>query len=230
MEKRKEKLLLSIVNKYIKNAVPVASKMLAGQGGFKVSSATLRNEMADLEDEGYLVQPHTSAGRIPTEKGYEFYLDVMARDATKLMVHEEKKLKAAVCEKEWPEKMLAKTLAESSGEAVILAFGKNDVYYTGLSNLFAKPEFRDQNLIYQIGEVVDHLDEIINDIFEDAGEEIKVLLGKKNPFSENCGTVMSKYYGKSKKFGLIVILGPMRMDYIKSIALVKYAKDLLSKI
>ncbi len=230
MEKRKEQLLLSIVNKYIKDATPVASKMLAGRGGFKISSATLRNEMADLEEEGYLVQPHTSAGRIPTEKGFSFYLANILEKGPALAAKEKKGLARAAQAKDFPEKNLAKALAELTDQAVILAFGKNDVYYTGLSNLFAKPEFQDQNLIYRIGEVVDHLDEIINDIFEDAEGEVKVLLGRKNPFSEACGAVVSKYRGKNKKVGLVAVLGPMRMNYEKNIALVREVKNLLNKI
>lgn len=229
MEKRKEKLLLSIVNEYIKKAAPVASKMLAGRGSFKVSSATVRNEMADLERAGYICQPHTSAGRIPTEAGYNFYLANLP-DPIKIAPKEGKELSQATREKDFPEKAVAKTLAELSGEAVILAFGPKDVYYTGLSNLFAKPEFHDQDLVYRIGEVVDHLDEIINEIFEETKDEIKVLIGKKNPFSENCGAVVSRYRGKNKKTGLVAVLGPIRMDYGRNIALIKYAKELLNKM
>ena len=183
MEKRKEKLLLSIISEYIKNAAPVASKMLAGRGGFKLSSATLRNEMAELEEEGMIFQPHTSAGRIPTEAGFNFYLANLPEGKLEVAGKEKKELERAARADEFPEKSLAKVLAELSEEAVILAFGKNDVYYTGLSNLFAKPEFHDQDLVYRIGEVVDHLDEIINEIFEETKGEIKILIGKKNPFS-----------------------------------------------
>ncbi|MFA5128458.1 MAG: hypothetical protein WC445_00670 [Patescibacteria group bacterium] len=230
MEKRKEKLLLSVIHEYIKKATPVASKMLAGRGGFKISSATLRNEMADLEEEGYLVQPHTSAGRIPTEAGFNFYLANLPEGKLEAAGKEKKELERAARATEFPEKNLAKVLAELSKEAVILAFGKNDVYYTGLSNLFAKPEFHDQDLVYRIGEVVDHLDEIISEIFEETKEEIKVLIGKKNPFSADCGAVVSRYCGKNKKVGLVAVLGPIRMDYGKNIALVREVKDLLNKI
>jgi transcriptional regulator of heat shock response len=261
MEKRKEKLLFSIIDQYIKNATPVASKMLAGRGSFKVSSATLRNEMAALEESGYLVQPHTSAGRIPTEKGFEFYLTQLEKSPSTspfqkgggIGAKERKDLAQAARAVENKEKNLAKVLAELSEEAVILAFGKNNVYYTGLSNLFAKPEFQDQNLIYRIGEVVDHLDEIISEIFDDEkslsnpslilplkkGEKlekgrgvdgVQVLVGRKNPFSDACGAVVSKYRGKNKKVGLVAVLGPMRMDYEKNIALVREVKELLNKI
>ena len=221
---------MSVIAEYIKKATPVASKMLAGRGGFKISSATLRNEMADLEEEGYLVQPHTSAGRIPTEAGFNFYLANLPEGKLEAAGKEKKELERAAWATEFPEKNLAKALAELTDEAVILAFGKNDVYYTGLSNLFAKPEFHDQDLVYRIGEVVDHLDEIINEIFEETKEEIKVLIGKKNPFSADCGAVVSRYRGKNKKVGLVAVLGPMRMDYGKNIALIREVKDLLNKI
>lgn len=246
MEKRKEKLLLSVIHEYIKKATPVASKMLAGRGGFKISSATLRNEMADLEEEGYLVQPHTSAGRIPTEAGFNFYLANLPEKNLEIAGKEKKELERAARADEFPEKSLAKVLAELSEEAVILAFGKNDVYYTGLSNLFSKPEFQDQNLIYSISEVVDHLDEIINEIFDDAKSppnspfekgrgiggfgDVQVLVGRENPFSDACGAVVSKYRGKNKKTGLVAVLGPTRMDYGKNIALIREVKDLLGKI
>lgn len=221
---------MSVIHEYIKKATPVASKMLAGRGGFKISSATLRNEMADLEEEGYLVQPHTSAGRIPTEAGFAFYLANLPEEKLEVAGKEKKELERAARADKFPEKSLAKVLAELTDEAVILAFEKNDVYYTGLSNLFSKPEFHDQDLIQRIGEVVDHLDEIINEIFEETKEEIKILIGKKNPFSEDCGAVVSKYRGKNKKVGLVAVLGPTRMDYGKNIALVREVKDLLNKI
>jgi transcriptional regulator of heat shock response len=186
--------------------------------------------MAELEEEGMIFQPHTSAGRIPTEAGFNFYLANLPEGKLEVAGKEKKELERAARADEFPEKSLAKVLAELSEEAVILAFGKNDVYYTGLSNLFAKPEFHDQDLIYRIGEVVDHLDEIINEIFEETKEEIKILIGKKNPFSETCGAVVSRYCGKNKKAGLVAILGPIRMDYGKNIALVREVKDLLNKI
>lgn len=221
---------MSVIHEYIKKATPVASKMLVGRGGFKISSATLRNEMADLEEEGYLTQPHTSAGRIPTEAGFNFYLANLPEEKLEVSGKEKKELERAARAEEFPEKSLAKVLAEFSEEAVILAFGKNDVYYTGLSHLFSKPEFHDQNLVYRIGEVVDHLDEIINEIFEETKEEIKVLIGKKNPFSADCGAVVSRYRGKNKKAGLVAVLGPIRMDYGKNIALIREVKNLLNKI
>ena len=76
MDSRKENLISIIVEEYAKTALPVGSKFLVQSHSFNVGSATIRNEMAELENLGYITHPHTSAGRIPTEKGYQFYIIV----------------------------------------------------------------------------------------------------------------------------------------------------------
>jgi heat-inducible transcriptional repressor len=78
LDDRKTAILSAVVQEYIAMALPVGSTHIADAPGVRVSSATVRNEMAVLEQEGYLVQPHTSAGRIPTDKGYRFFVDHLA--------------------------------------------------------------------------------------------------------------------------------------------------------
>src|SRR5215831_13916407 len=78
LDDRKTAILRAVVQEYITTAQPVGSGHVAAAPGVNVSSATVRNEMAVLEQEGYLVQPHTSAGRIPTDKGYRFFVDHLA--------------------------------------------------------------------------------------------------------------------------------------------------------
>ena len=75
MNERKQKILHSIIDEYIKSAEPIGSRHVAKNLDIGLSSATIRNEMADLEDMGYLEQPHTSAGRVPSDKGYRLYVD-----------------------------------------------------------------------------------------------------------------------------------------------------------
>ena len=75
LNERKKKILHSIINEYIKSAEPIGSRHIAKNLDIGLSSATIRNEMADLEEMGYLEQPHTSAGRIPSDKGYRLYVD-----------------------------------------------------------------------------------------------------------------------------------------------------------
>ena len=77
IEERKKKILKAIIQEHIFTAKPIGSRTLAKSYDFDVSSATIRNEMADLEDMGYIKQPHTSAGRIPSDKGYRYYVDVL---------------------------------------------------------------------------------------------------------------------------------------------------------
>jgi heat-inducible transcriptional repressor len=79
LDERKAAILRAVVEEYIETAQPVGSSHVAQIPDFRVSSATVRNEMAVLERDGYLVQPHTSAGRIPTDKGYRYFVDSLAR-------------------------------------------------------------------------------------------------------------------------------------------------------
>ena len=79
LTERRERLLRFIVDEYVRTAQPVASNSVVQRTGLPVSSATIRNEMARLEDEGYIVQPHTSAGRMPTDKGYRYYVEALMR-------------------------------------------------------------------------------------------------------------------------------------------------------
>ncbi|MCR4962648.1 MAG: heat-inducible transcriptional repressor HrcA [Firmicutes bacterium] len=81
MDERKKRVLNAIIEDYIANAEPVGSRAVAKKYGLGVSPATIRNEMSDLEEEGYIEQPHTSAGRVPSDKGYRFYVDNLMEKA-----------------------------------------------------------------------------------------------------------------------------------------------------
>ncbi len=80
MGERKKKILSSVVTEYITSAEPVGSRNIANKYNLGLSSATIRNEMADLEDMGYLEQPHTSAGRVPSDKGYRLYVNELMNE------------------------------------------------------------------------------------------------------------------------------------------------------
>lgn len=222
---RKDILLEQIINEYIKTGTPVGSAYLAGKNGLKVSSATIRNEMVLLEKEGYLRQPHTSAGRVPTEKAYKLYLKNLHAKEPK---ESEKKAFDEIVGKlkkdhELLLKNIAKTLALFSGETVILGFGGDDVYCTGISNLFGKPEVRKKKEIYDLSNVVDHLDEVMSKMFDEVSEEPMTYLGRENPFAKDCATVVVKV-GDNEMLG---ILGLTRMDYEKNLGLINYLKEIL---
>ena len=80
LDERKLKILKAIVRNYLETGEPVGSRTISKYTDLNLSSATIRNEMSDLEDMGYILQPHTSAGRIPSDKGYRTYVDDMMRE------------------------------------------------------------------------------------------------------------------------------------------------------
>ena len=80
LDKRKKEILQAVIDEYINTAEPVSSGTLVKKYGLDYSSATVRNELAELESTGYLDKPHTSAGRIPSEKGYRFYVDELIKE------------------------------------------------------------------------------------------------------------------------------------------------------
>ena len=80
LDLRKKTILISIIRNYLETGEPVGSRTISKYADINLSSATIRNEMSDLEELGFIIQPHTSAGRIPTDKGYRFYVDLMMQE------------------------------------------------------------------------------------------------------------------------------------------------------
>ena len=227
MDKRKELILKTIIKEHIKTAQQVGSEGLVDKYDLYISSATVRSEMAELEEAGFIVQPHTSAGRIPTEKAYNFYLQNLSEK--KLNDSEAKIFEKLLAEKDEENfKQAAKAMAKACDCAVFWAFHKHNLYYTGISNLLHQPEFSETGLIYDISEVIDRVDEIIGQIFNDLKFGPQIMLGSKNPFSQHCSAVITKYQ-LDDNIGLIGILGPTRMNYEKNLALVKFINSLLTE-
>lgn len=220
MTERKELILNTILHEHIRTAEPVSSGLLVDKYKLDISPATVRNEMAELEEMGYIRQPHTSAGRIPTEKAYEHYISKMKEKKPKET--EMKIIGEALADKEELDlKQTAKVIAGLTEQGVFWAFHKHNVFYTGVSNMFLQPEFREANNIYDISVIIDRLDEIINQTFDDINSGLTIKVGSQNPFSQFCGAVMMKYK-RADRTGLFGILGPMRMDYERLAGLVGY--------
>lgn len=231
MDERKNKLLKSIIDEYVDSAEPIGSSLIVEKYELKVSPATIRNEMMELEKDGYIYQPHTSAGRIPTEKGYKYYVDNFLK---KRVISQSVKnnLMALLGQKDLSEEMkiknIAKTLAQDSNEAVIAAFEAMNIYYTGISNLFSQPEFYEHRLVCNISEVIDSMDKVIYQCYNKIESKENILIGRENPFSNVCSSVMAKFNFANKNI-LICILGPMRMDYNKNLGLVEYVREMLNR-
>ena len=227
LSQRKQKLLQYVIEQFVQTAEPIGSKFLAENSDLGVSGATLRNEMRDLEQAGYLTHPHTSAGRIPTEAGYRYYIDhlmqpsVLSRKTQALLSRERDKYEDTLRQV----KAIAKYLAEYGGSAVIVAFDRDRIYYTGISHLFAQPEFRDFAQTMSVSSMFDQCEDRIGDLYDliENVQTPQVVLGQNNPLGQACGAVIIPF----RDHGLFTILGPMRMDYARVTGVLSYVQTLL---
>ncbi|MDD5567277.1 MAG: hypothetical protein PHH01_03730 [Patescibacteria group bacterium] len=232
MTEREKQLLLAIITEHIRHSRPVGSKVIVEKYLKDISSATIRNDMIELERVGLIEQPHTSAGRIPTTKAYEYYVANFLPER-ELDKTEQQKLQRILSAHRGQYGLvireLAKAVADLSSVAVIVGFAPRDSYYTGLSNLFRQPEFAEIDLIQNFSQIVDHLDEVMEEIFPRIRPRVEILLGKHNPFGQTCGVLLTKYGGGKIPAGMFGILGPIRMPYERHRALLEYTRNLLSK-
>lgn len=229
LEDRQKQLLNLVVENHIVTAEPVGSKFLIGSAGLDLSEATVRNELRALENDGYLMHPHTSAGRIPTEAGYRFYLNSIDFSKTKTPKKDRDLLHSSVenhTEYEKAIKNLAKELAERSGLCVIFAFSPNKVYYTGLANLFNQPEFSEFKLIANVSSMFDRCEECLDKFYDCVDGDLKYYIGQEHPFGYSLSTIAFRVGENS----LLSLLGPIRMDYSKNWGLMKEVKEIFKSI
>lgn len=212
MDERHGKLLKSIIDIYTKTALPVGSSSLAGSKGFGVSPATIRNDMAELERAGYIFQPHTSAGRVPTASGYKYYIDNLME--VKAVQSAEAKAIRELYQNDL--KQLAKLLADKTNLATIVGFAPNDLYFTGLFNLFSQPEFEDHRMVLSMSQVVDSMERAIADIYHSISGP-QILFGNESHLGDNCSLVVTSFNAPTSR--LLAVLGPVRMDYSRVLGL-----------
>jgi len=218
----KEKLLKDIIEEYINSATPVGSSYLVKKKKLDCCPATVRNAMMDLEKDGFLFQPHISAGRIPTFEAYKFYvdsLDLKQQLSTSIIKKLDSLLKKfKIKDLEQKSKFLGKMIAEITNGAVLLAFSKNNYYITGFSNILSQPEFIEMNRLHNLSLALDNLENVIENIF-DKVKDTEVFIGPDNVFSEYLSAITSPF-----SQGIISILGPTRMNYKRNLGLINYFK------
>lgn len=242
MKKRQEKILKCIVREYTRKARPISSKTLSEKYKFRLSPASLRSEMVKLTDAGYLSQPHTSAGRVPTEQAYRFFVNKFCKP--KLSLEIEKELKEIFLGRKQEEEILremGKFIATVSRNVSIL-FQKEDFFWQGLSYLLSQPEFYNIDEVIEVIESFEQLHEAIREEILDIEEGIKIYFPSGVTITWIDDKVDSfekeKFLFKDEDLSLILgglgtgfigILGPTRMDYEKNIALIKKARELLTQ-
>jgi len=216
LDQRKEALLETLVREYVKTAEPVGSFHLAEKAGLELSAATVRNELAELEEMGYLAQPHTSAGRIPTENAYRYFVEHLAHH--RQTANRAENSLSDVFGARAEAIAAAKALAAKTHECVFVSFGRDDVYVTGLTNLFAKPELIERDIAVSLSAALDQLDEMVSGL--ESGTGARLLIGEENPLNSNCATV----YLAPTSGRRVGVLGLMRMDYEKVLNLLDSIK------
>jgi len=235
MNTRQEKILSAIIDIYTRTALPVGSQALLKEYNFDVSSATLRSDMAILEEEGYLYQPHISAGRIPTDKGYRKYVKEMMGEKT-LTKKEQEQLQTELLTLKAKHLRLGRTTARllsalSGNLAVSGIVDKDEFYDFGMKEIIEKPEFQEIDELCRLVETLDSLDEKVDGIMLKLKDgETQIFIGNENPIRgiDSCSMVVAPYQNKQGERGMLAIIGPKRMDYAKNKSLIEYMKKLLS--
>jgi transcriptional regulator of heat shock response len=231
---RQQKILSAIIKEYTETAIPVGSKILVDKYHFKVSTATLRNDMAEMEQEGILHQPHISSGRIPTDKGYRYFVEKIMPNK-ELPLEEQKRLQGELLKLKAKNTRLSRTTAKllssfSGNLAISGILGKDELSDFGMKELLDEPEFQEMDDICQLAEALDYIDEKFDQIVKDLKiNETKIFIGEENPIKEisNCSMIVSPYKTKSGEKGLLALIGPKRMKYAKNKSLIEYMKKLL---
>jgi transcriptional regulator of heat shock response len=229
MNQRQGQLLKHIVEEYITTASPVGSPVIAEKYFPDLSSATIRNEMAEIEESGYISQPYTSAGRVPTVEGLRYYVDNFLQDNESRQTDRDLLKEFNQPLERDSAKHLARLASELINEAVVVSFGPNDVYCTGIANLFSQPEFSQAELLQSMSEVIDGLDLIVGEVFSEIGDEPKIYVGEEDSFGTEASAVIIKVPIGAVDC-LFGILGPNRMDYSRNLSLIKLVQELTNTI
>lgn len=233
LTKRQVAILTAIIEQYAEIAAPVGSVTLAKL--FGVSSATIRAEMARLEEGGFIMQPHTSAGRVPTDKGYRVYVngiteaelaDTPATDRGMLAL--DARVQSHKSRADQAIRGAVDSLVELTHNLALATIG-DELYMNGISNLFAQPEFLQGDHVQQVARLLDNLDPWLREAAPN--EPLNVYIGAENPIGKSSGAslVISKFRSPFSDCSYIGVLGPTRQNYSRTIRMVRYAGTMLEE-
>jgi heat-inducible transcriptional repressor len=220
MTPRQQYILSEIIETYATTAEPISSHQLTKK--LEVSSATIRSEMAELERLGYIHQPHTSAGRVPTDRGYRLYVNNIKEIQADGRVNQAlAKRVASAGEADRAIKLATESLSEIT-QNLGLATLSEGLFYTGLRNLFGQPEFSGAQG-YEVARMLDSLDEWLAEAAPTS--QTSVYIGHENPIGKTSGATMiiARFASPYSDNSYIGVLGSTRQNYGKVIGLVDYA-------
>ncbi len=229
---RQHKILQAIVEQYAEVASPVGSSLLAK--AFGVSSATVRAEMAELERQDLIQQPHTSAGRVPTDKGYRYYVNNLSESLNETATERraERALTARVGKAGLPDRTIRNavdTLVELTHNLGLATIG-DQLYMSGLSNLFGQPEFMHSQQVREVASLLDNLEPWLREAAPN--QPLNVYIGSENPVGAGagCSLIVSKFHSPYSDRSYIGVLGPTRQSYRDVMLLVRRAGQALEEV
>jgi heat-inducible transcriptional repressor len=224
------------VEEYIETAEPVGSETLDKKYALGISPATIRNEMVKLTQNGFLRQPHASAGRVPTPAGFKYYIDTLMEEK-KLSVIDEVAAKEAIWDYRFEFDRLMREvtheLAKRTNSLAVASTKEGDVYSSGYANILDMPEFFDIDVTKEVLALLDQADRL-QTLFDQAfgQEEIHVLVGDDlhEEYLKPCSLIFSHFEGGPKHSGAIGVIGPCRQNYAQLIPTVRYFGNLINEI
>lgn len=226
LKDRQKDILGWVVREYTKTSKPVASKEIASEFHLTISPATIRNEMLELDRLGYLNQPHVSAGRVPTDRGYRFFIDYLLEEIP-LVARNKNKLRDIFAEEDEDEfaEELADFASAHTSNLTLCGLGRN-VHKKGFSEILEEPEFGKHEMTVSLGRLLDRLDKEAERFMEKFDDEA-VFVGEENPFKEGREmSMMATSWCHPEGFrGFLVFVGPKRMNYEKNKSFIKYLKE-----
>ncbi|MAF80620.1 hypothetical protein CL628_01260 [bacterium] len=224
-------LLAGLVEIYIETARPVGSAGLIAFLKLDVSSATVRTALHELEEAGYIVQPHTSAGRVPTDKGYRYYVDHLR--AMRLTKPEQTALgkQFATLNREYQHlaRSTVKLLSLLSHSVVVSGLPEaRETQLAGLSGLLEQTEAESVEAVKEVGTIIDALDEYLNQ-FEDTSDGPQVFIGEEIPFmnARHTSLVVHDVHPENEQRMTVVLIGPKRMPYQRNVSLLNAVSEIL---
>lgn len=240
MTDRQAKILYAIVEQYAEVAAPVGSVLLAKT--FGVSSATIRAEMARLEETGFIEQPYTSAGRIPTDKGYRFYVNSVTDLAQKSIDSGEKppgtvNRNARAIDVRVKNTGRSSLTIRSAVDSLVdithnlsIATIGDQLYMSGISYLFSQPEFTNGDAVQEVAKLLDNLEPWLQEA--SPNEPLSVYIGAENPIGKTsgCSLIISKYRSPYSDRSYIGVVGPTRQSYKQVMGLVRHTGQLLERV
>lgn len=233
--KRQEEVLAIIVKQYVETAEPVGSRFVSRQ--LSLSSATIRNVMADLEEAGFIIQPHTSAGRTPTDKGYRYYIDLLMRRKS-VNENTAKSVRTAygyaIKSLEDMMECTSHLVSHLTNYVGLTLFSQYDrLYLDGTSHIVEQPEFKDIRKLYTLLKCLEEKQELLSLLHDDFQKEnLTIHIGTENgrSYLRDCSIVTQGYKIKGRVSGRLGVIGPKRMVYEKVIPTLDFLADSITEI